>query len=122
MILSSRSRMSVVLSLVALVTIIGAFMAAMASRGSMPGAHAAHSTRSAALDGPLCAEKAICADVDATLKYENKYVGHDEPSTLFYSGVPGSGNRMRYRLTLPTDPAPANPQAPGKSFNFQLHP
>src|SRR6202011_2049757 len=34
------------------------------------------------------------------------YIGHDEPSLQFYSNVPGSGNRARYQLTLPTDPAP----------------
>src|SRR5437868_9486527 len=46
------------------------------------------------------------------------YVGHDEPSVLFYSNQPGAGNRMQYQLTLPTDP----PQATANAFNFQLHP
>ena len=37
-----------------------------------------------------------------------KYVsGHDEPSVLFYSTIPGSGNSNEYRLTLPTDPVAA---------------
>ena len=49
---------------------------------------------------------------------EDVYVGHDEPSVLFYSNQPGSGNRMRYQLHLPSDP-PANPIA-GRSYNFQL--
>src|SRR5205823_8471053 len=49
---------------------------------------------------------------------EGVYVGHDEPSVLFYSNQPGAGNRMQYQLTLPTDP----PQATGNAFNFQLHP
>lgn len=53
---------------------------------------------------------------------EGHYVGHDEPSTLFYSNRPGSGNRMQWRLTLPKDPSPTDPLTPGKSFNFQLHP
>jgi hypothetical protein len=53
---------------------------------------------------------------------EGKYIGHDEPSNLFYSDVPGSGNRMRYQLTLPRDPSPSAPLTPGKSFNFELHP
>ena len=46
------------------------------------------------------------------------YVGHDEPSVLFYSNQPGAGNRMQYQLTLPSDP----PQATANAFNFQLHP
>jgi hypothetical protein len=53
---------------------------------------------------------------------EGVYVGHDEPSTLFYSGVPGSGNQMQYQMTLPTDPPPSDPLARGKSYNFELHP
>jgi hypothetical protein len=51
---------------------------------------------------------------------EGHYVGHDEPSTLFYSNIPGSGNHMRYELTLPKDPPPT-PIA-GRTYNFQLHP
>ena len=53
---------------------------------------------------------------------KNAYVGHDEPSTLFYSNVPGSGNRMRYQLTLPKDPSPSLATTPGVGYNFQLHP
>jgi hypothetical protein len=53
---------------------------------------------------------------------EGVYVGHDEPSTLFYSNIPGSGNQMRYDVTLPQDPPPSNPMKVGKSYNFELHP
>jgi len=60
-----------------------------------------------------CTEVANFADV-----FGPNYVGHDEPSTLFYSGQAGSGNQMTYRLTLPRDPAPL----PANTFNFQLHP
>jgi len=35
------------------------------------------------------------------------YVGHDEPSVKFESGVTGSGNTMTYFMRLPTDPAKA---------------
>jgi hypothetical protein len=66
---------------------------------------------------PLCTE---VWDSEAAFG-EGVYVGHDEPSTLFYSNVPGSGNRMRYELTLPKDPSPSDPLTPGKSYNFQLH-
>jgi hypothetical protein len=52
-----------------------------------------------------------------------KYVGHDEPSLLFYSNDPGAGFVNIYRLTLPKDP-PLAPQQDGSggTFNFQLHP
>src|SRR5947209_3605761 len=72
---------------------------------------------------PSCAQSArlMCAEVD---DYESafgeNYVGHDEPSALFYSNTPGSGNRMQYQLTLPSDPPP-NP-IPGRSYNFMLGP
>ena len=64
-----------------------------------------------------------CAEVYDSEKVfgEGKYIGHDEPSTLFYSNVPGSGNRMRYDLTLPKDPSPTNPLTPGKSYTFELN-
>ena len=66
-------------------------------------------------DGPImCAE---VADYQNTFHY---YVGHDEPSVLFYSDKPGAGNRMRYQLTLPRDPGPD--VVPGRSWSFQLTP
>jgi hypothetical protein len=51
------------------------------------------------------------------------YVGHDEPSLLFYSNTPGSGNSNVYRLRLPKDP-PLPPQQDGSGgiWNFELHP
>jgi len=65
-----------------------------------------------------CAEVANSADV-----FKNYgYVGHDEPSAVFYSDRPGSGNNLRYNLTLPSDPSPNNPATPGKSYSFQLNP
>jgi len=66
---------------------------------------------------PLCPDLASSADVFGN----DEYVGHDEPSLLFYSNTPGSGNRMRYQVTLPKEPTPANPTAPGKSYNFELN-
>ena len=70
-----------------------------------------------------CAESSLCAEVAnyADLFGANYYVGHDEPAALFYSHRPGSGNRMRYVITLPSDPSASNPSTPGKSYNFQLH-
>ncbi|WP_376795452.1 hypothetical protein [Thermogemmatispora sp.] len=51
---------------------------------------------------------------------EGYYVGHDEPSVLFYSSLPGSGNHMTYLLRLPSDPAGLTAGG-NKAFNFQLH-
>ena len=50
---------------------------------------------------------------------EDHYVGHDEPSLLFYSNQPGSGNRARYDVVLPRQPSsiPIN----GRSYDFMLH-
>jgi hypothetical protein len=51
------------------------------------------------------------------------YVGHDEPSLLFYSNRAGSGNANVYQLTLPTDPkAQPSQNGTGTTWNFQLHP
>jgi hypothetical protein len=64
-----------------------------------------------------------CTEVSDPLNYEGQYTGHDEPSTLFYSSVPGSGNSDVYRLTLPTDPPTLpNQSGTGGTWNFQLHP
>ena len=53
----------------------------------------------------LCSEgSAICAEANDALGYEGQYTGHDEPSVLFYSDTPGSGNNQQYRLTLPAEP------------------
>jgi hypothetical protein len=73
-------------------------------------------------NGPLCTEINEFSN-GQTSNYEGVYVGHDEPSVLFYSNVPGSGNHMRYRLVLPKDPPVLPNQAgTGGTFNFQLHP
>src|SRR5262245_29149456 len=37
----------------------------------------------------------LCTEVSDPLTAFGHYVGHDEPSVLFYSNVPGSGNHMR---------------------------
>ena len=52
---------------------------------------------------------------------EDEYVGHDEPSLLFYSNQAGSGNRTQYSVTLPQDPSPSHPTQPGKGYNFELN-
>ena len=50
----------------------------------------------------------------------NEYIGHDEPSLLFYSGRRGSGNDVTYTITLPKDP-PVRPRQDGSggTWNFE---
>ena len=64
---------------------------------------------------PLCTEVANPKEA-----FGNYYVGHDEPSTLFYSNTPGSGNHVRYQLTIPTEPP--GPFSQSKGYDFELHP
>jgi hypothetical protein len=73
-------------------------------------------------EDPLCeSAAAMCTDVYTSPGYE--YVGHDEPSVLFKSSVPGSGNDLTYTITLPRDPViqPTN-SGIGTTWNFQLRP
>ncbi len=108
-------------SFVALAVVICGLVAA--GIGYIPHANAAPAASNHAhID---CSKGVVtCSEVwDSEAVFGNdKYIGHDEPSNLFYSNQPGSGNQMRYTLVLPTDPSPANPTERGKSFNFQLHP
>jgi hypothetical protein len=65
----------------------------------------------------LCTEVANSSDV-----FGSEYVGHDEPSNIFYSNQPGSGNHMQYTLRLPRDPSPSNANNnPNKSYQFELN-
>lgn len=65
----------------------------------------------------------LCTDVKESEDIFGHYVGHDEPSLMFYSNQPGSGNSQSYRLTLPDEPPTAPNQAgTGGVDNFQLHP
>jgi hypothetical protein len=74
-------------------------------------------------DQPLCnSGGSLCADT-----YVNPpggYIGHDEPSLEFKSGVAGSGNDITYTMQLPTEPSqfPNNTGAGGTTWNFQLRP
>jgi hypothetical protein len=68
----------------------------------------------------------LCTDVENGLSIQSfgKYVGHDEPSLLFYSNAAGSGNNNYWQMTLPRQPAslPIQAGAGGSSWDFQLHP
>src|SRR5216683_5289056 len=80
---------------------------------------AASSGQHAAID---CEYSSVCAEVaNPESVFGSKYVGHDEPSAVFYSTVPGAGNHTTYSVRLPHDPSPNNPNTPGKSYQFQLN-
>jgi hypothetical protein len=86
-----------------------------------PAEHSAAST--APRNVPQCANNVmLCTEVydSESVFGEHRYVGHDEPSLLFYSNQPGSGNRNRWVLTIPKDPP--HDVVPGRTWNFQLHP
>ena len=121
MVLSTRSRLSILFSLGALAVVVSGLFLSGALSGQASRARAASPTSAHAYIN--CADgQAICTEVADSDSTFGHYVGHDEPSDLFYSTVPGSGNQMRYTLTLPKDPTPTAPLTPGKSFNFELHP
>ena len=86
---------------------------------NVPKTHAAAST-------PLCVQRPqMCTELADPWTW-NGYTytsGHDEPSALFYSTVPGSGNSNIYNLTLPKDPPTAPKQdGTGSTWDFQLRP
>jgi len=65
----------------------------------------------------------LCAEPMNSIGYAGTYTGHDEPSLLWYSSTPGSGNSSLYRLQLPVDPrVMPNQSGTGGTWNFQLHP
>jgi hypothetical protein len=72
---------------------------------------------------PDCDEPAsVCTEPLDALGYGGEYTGHDEPSLLFYSDVPGSGNSSFYKLRLPSDPhLQPNQTGTAATWNFQLH-
>jgi hypothetical protein len=87
------------------------------------------STTHAAADStnvPLCVlHPQLCTEAGNPWVWNNYTYnsGHDEPSLLFYSDTPGSGNSNRYQLTLPTDAAtPPAQDGSGGTWNFMLHP
>lgn len=83
-------------------------------------------TRAASDEGkPDCSDGAfaqLCTEVDDYQNAFGYYVGHDEPSALFYSNTPGSGNHMQYNVTLPTEPVEANNSSPTEAHSFETTP
>jgi len=104
--------------LVLIVAIVTAGVLGTTSASARPVASAASSPAKAqaCIKGNL-----LCAEVeDYEAAFGEKYVGHDEPSVLYYSNVPGAGNRNQWQVTLPKDPPPS--VKPGRSWSFQLTP
>src|ERR1700694_5216662 len=111
----SRSKMSIGFTIFALVVVVAGLMATGALHGSINKAQAAspsHMYLNCAAGATTCTE---VWDHEAVFGKDH-YIGHDEPSTLFYSNQAGSGNQMRYTLVLPDDPSPAQPNEGEKSF------
>src|SRR5579884_4338590 len=73
---------------------------------------------------PTCDANAVtCTETLDPYTYEGVYTGHDEPSLLFYSNTPGSGNNQVYHLQIPVDSTKLLTQnGTGGTWNFQLHP
>ncbi len=98
--------------------------AASASTGARSAAMTVHritksqwtSKSQACINGRL-----MCAEVrDSYNTFGDKYVGHDEPSVLYYSNHRGAGFRDQWNLTLPKEPSPT--VVAGRSWDFQLTP
>lgn len=84
-----------------------------------------HLTRSSLIPRINCDEVGthFCLDRAGGKNYEGKYIGHDEPSVIFVSGTPGSGNNNVWYVILPNDPpTPPKQNGQGGTLNFQLHP
>ena len=95
-----RPKLTIFTALVALLAVIALpFTVSAASLHSQRTATATtpHGHINCVQSGTLCTEVYDSEQVFG----EGIYVGHDEPSTLFYSNVPGSGNHMRYEVTIP---------------------
>jgi hypothetical protein len=102
---------------------LAAFMLPPGAASSTPTRTAGGTSASQVFHKPLCQSRSsLCTDL-ADNPGED-YVGHDEPSVLFKSGLPGSANDITYTITLPKDPAaqPTASGATGTTWNFQLRP
>ena len=97
--------------------VLGATATAASAQTAKPATSGYPSLKSGACaNGPL-----MCVELqDNYAVYGNKYVGHDEPSVLYYSNVKGAGNNDQWTVTLPKEPPSS--VVPGRSWDFQLTP
>jgi hypothetical protein len=99
----------------------------LVAAASLAAAGPAASARTAATAAPAsthmninCEYSSLCTEVaNSKDVFGGEYVGHDEPSAVFYSNKPGSGNQNQYQVVIPHDPSPSNPTA--KSYHFELN-
>ncbi|HXP18676.1 MAG TPA: hypothetical protein VN840_03410 [Streptosporangiaceae bacterium] len=109
---------------VALVTASGlALGAASASTGARSAARPAHgaATYLTVKSGACITGRLLCTELQNSYPvFGDRYVGHDEPSVLYYSNKNGAGYRNQWQLTLPTEPPPS--VVPGRSWDFELTP
>jgi hypothetical protein len=106
--------------------LVGLFALGVAAVSTALGGGSVRAAHADAYSTPWCvAHPQLCTEVNKPVSY-NGYSypsGHDEPSLLFYSSKPGSGNSNLYHLTLPTDPTtPPAANGMGGTWNFMLHP
>ena len=112
----TRGRLRQWLVLIIAIVTAGVLGTTSASARPVAGAAPSPAKAQACIKGNL-----LCAEVeDYEAAFGEKYVGHDEPSVLYYSNVPGAGNRNQWQVTLPKDPPPS--VKPGRSWSFQLTP
>jgi hypothetical protein len=102
------------------------FVAALAVPAALAGGGITSSASSSGTKVPThidCSDSTrfLCTEVNQSDEVFGHYVGHDEPSVLFYSNKAGSGNQMQYSGILPTEPAHTN--VPGKNvYTFEYSP
>src|SRR5215472_4028448 len=103
--------------LLLLVVSVGAFVVFVGGAVGSGGNASKHVALECDENGMLCTEP-----LDP-YSYDGNYIGHDEPSLLFYSNTPGSGNNQSYHVQVPTESTKLPTQdGTGGTWNFQLHP
>jgi hypothetical protein len=107
-------RPKVVLTLLMAAAVLGVFVPGAVGSASSGGQHIAL----------RCDENgSLCTEPLDPYTYDGTYIGHDEPSLLFYSNTPGAGNNQLYHLQVPLDSTELPTQnGTGGTWNFQLHP